>query len=350
MPKLQDKEIQDLLRAVNEGLVLKNFGYQHCCDVVPSLKKACRSNEYRVLFSNWWCKYKQRNAHTFKEAPPAGESAPVPPLTEAQTAALERASEPKPIAEKDKPPKKKGPKRKVPNNIYVSPFPSPTNDVNDVILEEEIVEEYDFNNDLFMPTPKKTSTTKPPPESDQKPAAVPAEKTKPETPKKHPATKTASPEAIIMSEHMLPEDVARKLIEASKDPPSTFSLNLGAPHGIDMHKVAHPCAKTGIMCITYFIKGASEAELLPGGKKIHVRFDRDPRMVAAIPQIMRNTPYFAAKLTNGDVNKEFEAMESMLNHMVTYKTLPNSVSLLRFLVGVFGNSTHAILFYCSKPA
>lgn len=336
MPTRSDKEIIALFKAIEQGDVEWTFGSPQVIERVEPLQKRCKDTHYKRGFHTWWCKERQKALATTALEPGRGfqkSSRPataVPPETAKEASGKQQAYAPKTVADKDQPPAKKPPKKKVQNQPYVSPAPSPEpEEAEKAETEGEVA--YNFESELF----KKKSSPLPSPEpkpSPEKPKLTSPKKASPksdtkQTPEKQPPT---SPDidspASIMSQHMLPDDIARQLIEKAKVALSTFPLKEDGPHGIEMYKVPHPCRETGIMCITYIIKGAKEAEIMEGGKQVHVRFERGVTGLPSIIQHMRNN-VFSAKLTNGAVNSEFSKFEDMANHMVQTKTSPHFVSL-----------------------
>lgn len=326
MPSVKDENIKELLAKIKTGEVSLDWGYQQVCDVVQSIRDPCEKNpHYRSLFVTWWSKYKKKAeaAKAIKGRPAKRKQpkTPVPPETSEEARAREKGQEPKPFSENEQPPAKKGPKKPVLNHIAAVPAPSP--EPNDAEVHREVpstLDQFDFAADLFnKEEPNIFEDTA----EDKKPAAKPSKATPSRT---TPKASKRSPEAIIMSEHMLPGEVALKLIAAAPVPPRTFSLNEGGSHGIEMYKVPHPCKSSGIMCVTYFVVGATSAELQPGGKQIHVTFPRK-QSIGDITAAMKRVPAFSQRLTRGDVNDNFTQMSELLYHLLETKNYNSQVSI-----------------------
>lgn len=332
MPTLKEKEIQDLIQAIKEGRVSLDDGYQQACDAVPSLKKACGSLHYRDRFITWWCKFKKKESsqkllQTPQPKPVAKQGAPVPPETAQEKAAKEQGRSSKPVAEKDQPPAKKGPKKPILNHIQVEPAPSPDSDPADcenvTNREEEPYQECDFFSELWK------ASSEPPSPTDKKVSKKASPKKPPATPK---TTTTPDKTSSPMSDHLTPDEMACKLISEEKVPKNTFALTMGGDHGIEMYKIPHPDCETQIMCVTFVIFGATSAEMQPGGRKVHVEFPR-MNVITGLKHEMETMRHFAEKLTNPTVKKDFDMMHDMLQ-VVLKKQHPTTVSIIYFVLQV----------------
>ena len=330
MPSKNDPEIKKLLTAIELGLLSPQATSNQCIEAVEELRAKCeRSPLEKKRFQTWWCKEKQKiNAVTHLEpvpTPPRVETnPPVPP------AAKEPAVPEAPIAEKDRPGRKKGPKKDYPNHPRPEPAPSPP--PTDPTPEPQAHFDFSAVDWSKIPESEERNTQCNPEEFysflfPKKPASKPVPSPKPSPKNKEPSkpapTKPAptKPAPIMTSD--TPEELALKIIDSLPDPPARFSLD--DPHcAVEWYKVPW-VDSNNIMHITYVVRGATKAEIEDGGKSIQVTFPRgeDTRFIVAV---MREL--FQAKLTNPKIQSSFDSFERMMQYLLEKTTQRATVSLL----------------------
>lgn len=164
------------------------------------------------------------------------------------------------------------------------------------------------------PSPVASTARKPSPVAKAKPVASPLTKSSPAKPTK------ANPTTIMAA--ITPEELALNFM--AEQPDLATEVDLDSPNcGIEWYKVVWPDPCQNLM-ITYFVRGATRAEIDAGGRSITVTFPRSEFVSILIAQMRQ---MFADKLTNPQTRESFNCMVKFFNKMLETKAFRNTVSV-----------------------